>query len=105
MKRIVIASLFSATLFVLPFASLPAGAIDKADEVCKQGLVSVSYTAEKEVSPDTVQISIAVKTSDKYFKFFHFSPKFRLIILLKYYPQARRNILLRLRCLHLFQIL
>ena len=66
MKRIVIASLFSATLFVLPFASLPAGAIDKADEVCKQGLVSVSYTAEKEVSPDTVQISIAVKTSDKY---------------------------------------
>ncbi len=66
MKRFVIASLFSASLFVMPFATLPAGAIDKADEACKQGTVSVSYTAEKEVSPDTVQISIAVKTSDKY---------------------------------------
>jgi uncharacterized protein YggE len=67
MKRFLIASMFSAALLVVPFASLPAGAVNKSDEVdCKQGVVSVSYTAEKEVSPDTVQISIAVKTTDKY---------------------------------------
>ena len=65
MKKFVIASMFSAALLVVPFANLPAGAENKADECVKQGVVSVSYTAEKEVSPDTVQISIAVKTTDK----------------------------------------
>lgn len=65
MKKFVIASMFSAALLVVPFANLPAGAENKADECLKQGVVSVSYTAEKEVSPDTVQISIAVKTTDK----------------------------------------
>ena len=66
MKKIVIAAMFSAALLVIPFTNLPAGAVNKADECEKQGVVSVSYTAEKEVSPDTVQISIAVKTTDKY---------------------------------------
>lgn len=65
MKRLIIASMFSAALLVVPFANLPAGAENKSDECVKQGVVSVSYTAEKEVSPDTVQISIAVKTTDK----------------------------------------
>ena len=65
MKRLIIASMFSAALLVVPFSTLPAGAVNKADECEKQGVVSVSYTAEKEVSPDTVQISIAVKTTDK----------------------------------------
>ena len=65
MKKFVIASMFSAALLVVPFANLPAGAENKADECLKQCVVSVSYTAEKEVSPDTVQISIAVKTTDK----------------------------------------
>lgn len=65
MKKFVIASMFSAALLVVPFANLPAGAENKADECLKQGVVSVSYTAEKEVAPDTVQISIAVKTTDK----------------------------------------
>ena len=66
MKKFVIASMFSAALLVVPFVNLPAGAVNKVDECEKQGVVSVSYTAEKEVSPDTVQISIAVKTTDKY---------------------------------------
>lgn len=64
MKRFLIASMFSAALLVMPFTSTSAGAVNRADELDKQGVVSVSYTAEKEVSPDTVQISIAVKTTD-----------------------------------------
>lgn len=65
MKKITIASIFCAVLFVTPVLNLPAGAINKTDEIDNRGIVSVSYTAEKEVTPDTVQISIAVKTSDK----------------------------------------
>lgn len=65
MKKFVLASLFSAALFVVPFSCLPAGAINNCDEVEKSGVVSVSFTAEKEVSPDTVEISVAVKTTDK----------------------------------------
>ena len=57
MKRFLIASMFSAALLVMPFTSTSAGAVNRADELDKQGVVSVSYTAEKEVSPDTVQIS------------------------------------------------
>ena len=64
MKKIIIAS-FCAALLTVPFASLPAGAINNVDEASKRGYVSVSYTAEKEVAPDTVEISVAVRTDDK----------------------------------------
>ena len=50
------------SLLAVPFISLPAGALDNQIE---KGYVSVSYTTEKEVSPDTVEVSIAVKTTDK----------------------------------------
>lgn len=64
MKRIIIAS-FCAALLTVPFASLPAGAINNIDDTSKRGYVSVSYTAEKEVAPDTVEISVAIRTDDK----------------------------------------
>ena len=51
-----------AVLMILPLGVLPAGALDNQIE---KGYVSVSYTTEKEVSPDTVEFSIAVKTTDK----------------------------------------
>lgn len=54
------------SLLVLMLASLllttPVGAADNKDT---QGFVSVSYSTEKEVSPDTVEFSVTVKTSDK----------------------------------------
>lgn len=66
MKKIVIASLFSAVLLATPLTTLSAGAINsQADSNSKKGYVSVSYTSEKEVAPDTVEISIAVRTDDK----------------------------------------
>ena len=64
MKKIIIAS-FCTALLTVPFAALPAGAINNIDEASKRGYVSVSYTAEKEVAPDTVEISVAVRTDDK----------------------------------------
>lgn len=67
MKRIVIASLFSAVLLAAPLTALPVGAINNQPDhkFNKRGYVSVAYTAEKEVVPDTVEISIAVRTDDK----------------------------------------
>lgn len=66
MKKIIMASLFSAVLLSTPLTLLPAGAISSSNDVSSQkGYVNVSYTAEKEVSPDTVEISIAVRTEDK----------------------------------------
>lgn len=65
MKKLIIASLFSAAILAAPFATMPAGAINYSDEKVEKGYVSVSYTAEKEVAPDTVQVSIAIKTDDK----------------------------------------
>lgn len=62
MKKFVMASLCGAALLAVPFAALPAGALNNEIE---RGYVSVSYTAEKEVAPDTVEVSISVKTSDK----------------------------------------
>lgn len=61
MKKIVTASVISAVLLGMPIVTLPAGALNNEIE---KGYVSVSYTAEKEVSPDTVEISIAVRTED-----------------------------------------
>lgn len=65
MKKLILASMFSLAILSAPFAILPAGAINYSDEKSERGYVSVSYTAEKEVSPDTVEVSIAIKTDDK----------------------------------------
>lgn len=67
MKKFLVASLFSAVLLTAPLTTLPAGAINDqgGHNFNKKGYVSVSYTSEKEVAPDTVEISIAVRTDDK----------------------------------------
>ena len=61
MKKRILSSILAAFI-VLPVGVQPAGALDNQIE---RGYVSVSYTTEKEVSPDTVEFSVAVKTSDK----------------------------------------
>lgn len=43
---------------------IPAIAGTSPDKVCEKGTINSSYTAEKEVSPDTAEVSIAVKTED-----------------------------------------
>jgi len=43
---------------------IPAIAGTSPDKGCDRGTVNSSYTAEKEVSPDTAEVSIAVKTED-----------------------------------------
>lgn len=65
MKKVIIASLLGAALVSMPFVFSSANAISSDTDKCNKGSVSVSYTAEKEVAPDTVEVSIAVKTSDK----------------------------------------
>lgn len=65
MKKIVMVSLLSTALFSAPFMFAPANAINSSEKPAKRGYVSVAYTAEKEVSPDTVEVSISVRTSDK----------------------------------------
>lgn len=65
MKKRIIATLFSAAILTAPFVTLPAGAINYSDERVERGYVSVSYTAEKEVAPDTAEVSIAIRTDDK----------------------------------------
>ena len=61
MKRFLSVALLVGA-FVLPLTYLPANSVDAVKE---QGTVSVSYSTEKEVSPDTVEFSIAVRTTDK----------------------------------------
>lgn len=61
MKKILALSIL-VSVFVLPFTQIPAG----SEDITKtRGTLSVSYSTEKEVSPDTVEVSISVKTSDK----------------------------------------
>ena len=62
MKKIIAVSFLTASLFVLPLA-LPVGA--DSTPACQKGTLSVNYSTEKEVSPDTVEFSVSVKTSDK----------------------------------------
>lgn len=57
MKKIFTISILCAGLLVLPALA--------AENQIQKGSVSVSYTAEKELSPDTAEVSIAIKTSDK----------------------------------------
>ncbi len=65
MKKVIVVSLLSTALFSLPFMFAPASAVNAVDKPVKRGYVSVSYTAEKEVAPDTVEVSVAIRTSDK----------------------------------------
>lgn len=65
MKKVIAATMLSSVLLTLPTSTLPAGAVNAIDNTLNKGYVSVSYTAEKEVSPDTVEVSISVKTDDK----------------------------------------
>ena len=65
MKKVIAATMLSSVLLTLPTSTLPAGAVNGIDSTLNKGYVSVSYTAEKEVSPDTVEGSIAVETDDK----------------------------------------
>lgn len=65
MKKVIAATMLSSVLLTLPTLTLPAGAVNGIDSTLNKGYVSVSYTAEKEVSPDTVEVSISVKTDDK----------------------------------------
>jgi len=64
MKKIIVVSILGAALFSVPFVFSPVNAVT-ADADKTKGSVSVSYTAEKEVTPDTAEVSIAVKTEDK----------------------------------------
>jgi len=52
----------AAAIMSVPCFVQPVNAVDTAIE---RGYVSVSYTTEKEVSPDTVEFSISIKTNDK----------------------------------------
>jgi hypothetical protein len=61
MKKIITASILGALLFSVPFVYSTV----KANTTDKDGYISVSYSSEKEVSPDTVEISIAIRTEDK----------------------------------------
>lgn len=64
MKKFVMASLLCSVFLITPLSLMPAGAVANSVNNDK-GYISVSYTSEKEVAPDTVEISIAVKTEDK----------------------------------------
>ncbi len=61
MKKILTLSILASVL-VLSFTLMPAS----SEDITKtRGSLSVSYSTEKEVSPDTVEFSVSVKTSDK----------------------------------------
>lgn len=65
MKKLISATLLSVVMLSTSICTLPAGAVNEIASNKDRGYVSVSYTAEKEVAPDTVEVSIAVKTNDK----------------------------------------
>jgi len=65
MKKVITAAILGTMLFSSPFVFSSVNAINTAEKDSERGYVSVSYTAEKEVAPDTVQVSIAVRTEDK----------------------------------------
>ena len=62
MKKLLTASFVIGALISVSYVGLPVSAVDNAVE---KGFLSVSYTTEKEVSPDTVEFSIAIRTEDK----------------------------------------
>jgi len=64
MKKIIIVSLLGTALFSVPFVFSSVNAVNEYDKKPERGSVSVSYTAQKEVAPDTAEVSVAVKTED-----------------------------------------
>ena len=61
MKKIIsFVLVFSVLVSVM---SVSVSAVDTTQN--QRGYISVSYTTEKEISPDTVEFSVSVKTSDK----------------------------------------
>ena len=62
MKKFLVSLLGISTVMSLSMLNLPVNAVDNSIE---KGYISVSYTTEKEVSPDTVEFSISIKTNDK----------------------------------------
>ena len=62
MKKYIAMSMVLGLMLVAPGTSLPVNAVDNSVE---RGYLSVSYTTEKEVSPDTVEFSISIRTNDK----------------------------------------
>ena len=62
MKKNVVVSLLTLALLSTACVVLPVKAVDYSQD---KGTLSVSYSVEKEVAPDTVEVSIAIKTSDK----------------------------------------
>lgn len=67
MKKIITTAVLATVIFSVPFVFSTANAIDCCNNQKEtKGTLSVSYTAEKEVTPDTVEVSIAIKTEDKH---------------------------------------
>ncbi len=63
MKKFLVATILCSTLFITPATTaVQAGTVNNDTQ---KGYISVSYTTEKKVSPDTVEISIAVRTESK----------------------------------------
>ncbi len=61
MKKSIVLGIVLSAFIIAPFATNAA----PDTQNCQRGFLSTSYSTEKEVSPDTVEVSIAVKTEDK----------------------------------------
>ena len=62
MKKYIAMFMVLGLMLAAPSTSLPVNAVDNTVE---RGYLSVSYTTEKEVAPDTVEFSISIRTDDK----------------------------------------
>ncbi len=63
MKKTILLSLVLSLVVGVPLFTLTGVAADSSNN--ERGYLSTSYSTEKEVSPDTVEFSIAVRTDDK----------------------------------------
>lgn len=61
MKKSIVLGIVLSAFVIAPFATNAA----PDPQNCQRGFLSTSYSTEKEVSPDTVEFSIAVRTDDK----------------------------------------
>lgn len=62
MKKFLISAILVSAVCVASYAAVPAKAADNTPE---RGYITVSYTTQKDVSPDTVEFSVYIRTSDK----------------------------------------
>lgn len=62
MKKFLIPAILASAVFAISYAFVPVNAADNTQE---RGYISVSYTTQKDVSPDTVEFSVYIRTSDK----------------------------------------